>query len=246
MPPWALYWDSFIALVRRSYLQGKEQWAGNLELTYAKLDDSTGYLDIPTMAGYAKPEDEKQVLTEALDEILLAFEDAEALIVDVRFNGGGLDSNALLIASRFADQRRLAFSKQTREGDQYTPRREFYVEPQGTSQFTKPVFVLTSRATLSAAEVFVMIMRAFPHVTLVGEPTAGAHSDVMGRSLPNGWEFGLSHQVYYTHDGQVYEKTGLPPDVEVEMSKTALDAGADPILDKALELAGVTPKTGGD
>jgi C-terminal processing protease CtpA/Prc len=83
-----------------------------------------------------------------------------------------------------------------------------------------------------------MAMRALPHVTVVGEATAGAHSDVLTRVLPNGWLFGLSNKVYYAHDGQVYEKVGIPPDVEVAMSKAALDAGRDPILDRALELAG--------
>ena len=98
------------------------------------------------------------------------------------------------------------------------------------------VVVLTSGATLSAGEIFVMSMRAFPHVTVVGEATAGAHSDVLEKSLPNGWRFGLSNEVCFAHDGQVYEEVGIPPDVEVEVSSKALGSDRDPVLDEALEI----------
>jgi carboxyl-terminal processing protease len=201
------------------------------------LDEDTGYLSILTMIRFAaEQENGREVLAEAMDQILLEFKDANAVIIDVRTNSGGLGTNALLIASRFADQQRLVFSKQTRQGDGYTPLREFRVEPRGERQFTKPVVVLTSRATLSAGEIFVMIMRAFPHVTVVGEATAGAHSDMLEKSLPNGWQFGLSNQVVFAHDGQVYEEVGIPPDVEVEVSSKALGSDRDPVLDEALEI----------
>jgi C-terminal processing protease CtpA/Prc len=211
--------------------------AGNDKLFYGMLDEDIGYLSILTMTDFAaEQEDERKALAEAMDRILLEFKDANALIIDVRTNSGGLDANALLIASRFADQQRLVYLTQTRQGDGYTPLREFHVAQRGERQFTRPVVVLTSRATLSAGEIFVMSMRTFPHVTVVGEATAGAHSNMLEKSLPNGWGFGLSNQVCYAHDGQVYEEVGIPPDVEVEISSRAVRWERDPALDKALEI----------
>ena len=234
---WVPMWPQIESLLRRSYLHGEVHQAGNAKLFYSMLEEDIGYLSILSMMGFAaEPENEREVLAEAMDRILLAFSDANALIIDVRTNPGGLDTNALLIASRFADQQRLVFSRQTRQGDGYTPLREFRVEPRGERQFTRPIVVLTSRATLSAGEILVMCMRAFPHVTVVGEATAGAHSIMLEKSLPNGWRFGFSNQVVFAHDGQVYEEVGIPPDVKVEVSSKASRSDRDPVLDKALEI----------
>ena len=102
-------------MLRRSYLHGEVHWAGNDKLFYSMLDEDIGYLSILTMIRFAaEQEDEREVLAEAMDQILLEFDDANALIIDVRTNSGGLGTNALLIASRFADQQRLVFSRQTR------------------------------------------------------------------------------------------------------------------------------------
>ena len=81
-----------------------------------------------------------------------------------------------------------------------------------------------------------MSMRAFPHVTVVGEATAGAYSNMLEKSLPTGWRFGLSNQVVFAHDGKVYEEVGIPPDVEVEVSSKTLRSDHDPVLDAALEI----------
>jgi C-terminal processing protease CtpA/Prc len=59
---------------------------------------------------------------------------------------------------------------------------------------------------------------------------------MLEKSLPNGWQFGLSNQVYFAHDGQVYEEVGIPPDVEVKVSSKALRSDRDPVLDEALEI----------
>jgi carboxyl-terminal processing protease len=234
---WAPMWPQIVGLLKRPYLHSEVHQAGNDKLFYGMLDEGIGYLSILTMIEFAaEQEDERVVLAEAMDRILLEFKDANALIIDVRTNSGGHASNALLIASRFADQQRLVFSRQTRQGDGYTPLHEFRVEPRGERQFTGPVVVLTSRAMFSAGEIFVMCMRAFPHVTVVGEATAGAHSNMVEKSLPKGWPFGLSNQVCFAHDGQVYEEVGIPPDVEVKMSSKARGSDCDPVLDEALEI----------
>ena len=51
---------------------------------------------------------------------------------------------------------------------------------------------------------------------------------------PNGWQFGLSNEVYYASDGQVYEGLGLQPDVVVPINIENLLAGQDDMLTAAL------------
>jgi hypothetical protein len=45
---------------------------------------------------------------------------------------------------------------------------------------------------MSAAETFTQaLMGRTPHVLRIGENTQGVFCDVLGRHLPNGWNFGL-------------------------------------------------------
>ena len=52
-------------------------------------------------------------------------------------------------------------------------------------------------------------------MTHAGEATRGAFSDVLSRQLPNGWEFTLSSEFYYDHEGEIWEGKGVPPEIEI-------------------------------
>lgn len=224
-----------------SYLSsGEVTQAADSVLWYTRLSDTVGYIFILDMMSYGTDESGSlEVAASAIDQALVELGDVETIIVDVRFNGGGQDAIALEIAGRFADQSYLAFSKQTRDGDGFTPLMEYQVVPAGEKRFTGETIVLTSGLTASAAEIFVMAMGALPNVTIMGEPTAGGHSDILSRTLPNGWSVGLSNQVYYASDGQVYEGVGMPPDVVVPLDIEAFLAGNDTSIAAAIEYAAV-------
>lgn len=171
----------------------------------------------------------------AIDSVLAALEDTRGIILDVRYNPGGSDDVALAYASAFAAQRTLAFSKTTRTATGYTDPFEVYIEP--TSQpYLKPVVVLTTGYTGSAAEIFTMTMREFPQVTTIGSVTSGGLSDVLNFTLPNDWNLGLSHQIYSAADDKVYEGIGVPPDVDVAVDVAAFRSGQDPALAQAIAL----------
>jgi carboxyl-terminal processing protease len=211
---------------------------GNGLLAYQLLSDSVGYINILQMEGFGETElDELDVAAAAIDQALADLGAVDTLIVDVRYNGGGHDAVALTFASRFADSERLAYSKHARSGDTFTPLYEFTVRPDGPQQFTGSVIVLTSRLTASAAEIFVMAMQPLPHVTIMGEPTSGSHSDILSRILPNGWHFSLSNEIYYASDGEVYESIGLQPDIPADLNAPGFADGIDSMLDEALALA---------
>jgi C-terminal processing protease CtpA/Prc len=78
-----------------------------------------------------------------------------------------------------------------------------------------------------------------PHVTRIGLNTQGVFSDVLGRTLPNGWSFGLPNEVYLIKDGKAFDGPGVPPDVRVPFfSREELESGRDAALDKAMEILG--------
>src|ERR1019366_1062032 len=83
-----------------------------------------------------------------------------------------------------------------------------------------------------------------PRVTRIGLNTQGVFSDVLGRTLPNGWSFGLPNEVYLTKDGKAFDGPGVPPDVRVPFfSREELESGRDAALDKAMETLGAAGKS---
>jgi CubicO group peptidase (beta-lactamase class C family) len=99
-------------------------------------------------------------------------------------------------------------------GKGYTESQDIFIYPQGDVQFTGPIVLLTSEATVSAAEIFTLSMMSLPHVTRMGKSTQGVLSDVLPMQLPNGWMVGISNEVYTACDGNVYEGTGIPVQIK--------------------------------
>ncbi len=170
---------------------------------------------------------------QAMAEVVAAFPRARAYIIDVRYNPGGSDDIALAYASFFAKTPTPAFSKSTRTSNGYTAPTKVMTQPDPRS-VDKPVYLLTSGFTGSAAEIFTLAMRELPNVTTMGTPTGGGLSDVLNFSLPNGWELGLSHQIYLAPDGSAFEGVGIPPDVTLPVDVAAYKAGHDPLIAAAL------------
>lgn len=206
-------------------------------VSWCRLKPGIGYLNVLRLFGFADsaaargaddlPRDRRELaaflrqdlsaLNMALDEIVTDLRSCEALVVDLRVNGGGFDCAGMAIANRFADRRIEAFSKKAVAADGFTEPQDIVLRPAGEFQFTKPVVVMTSPLCLSAGEVLALCMRALPHATIVGERTAGMLSDNLIKRLPNGWELSLSNEVYSAHDGGLFEGVGVPPNLPMEV-----------------------------
>ena len=245
LKPMARYFKSLEKLrsiMKKDFLNVDYRMAANNYIVWGKIKPNIGYLNIFIMGDYAGLDssrtDSLAVLEWTMDQVMEYFRSVEAVVVDVRFNTGGYDENSIMIANRFADRRRLAFTKKAVYGKGFTEKQEFYIYPQGNFQFTGPTFLLTSERTVSAAETFVICMMACPHVTRVGGTTAGALSDVLTKHLPNGWDLEISNEVCEAADGNIYEGIGIPPQVEVPVFIPGnIYPGLKQAVDKAVSLA---------
>lgn len=185
------------------------------QFVWGKTVNNVGYLMIAGMSGFADDQNRQQELTilhNGLNEILTELADTRALIIDVSTNGGGADQYSIAIASHFYDQRRLAFSKGP--GSEPEIKHSIYVDRPSDQQaviYNKPIYLVTSDITVSAAEIFVLCMKDLPDVTTIGTTTRGALSDILSKTLPNGWNFGLSNEIYRDSKGVCYEAVGIPP-----------------------------------
>jgi len=154
--------------------------------------------------------------------------DSDALIIDVRDNRGGGGGMGEYIASYLFEERTHFDDTVNREGKVTD---ETWTSPQvlGKKFLGKPVFVLTSKQTFSAAEDFSYSLQALQRATLVGETTGGgAHptdvkpiDDHFSVAVP----FARSLNPITKTD---WEGTGVEPDLKVT---------ADEALDAALKIA---------
>ena len=111
----------------------------------------------------------------------------------------------------------------------------------------KPVIVLQSEDSVSAAETFALSMIQLPHVTMVGRSSIGSFSDTLERLTPNNWLFGLSNEYVRAPNGTVYEGIGIPVDVLLDGPFLPLadrKAGVDGWLETAIDTAAATRASG--
>jgi hypothetical protein len=205
---------------------------------HGSTPDGIGYIRIRDFGGAGWVDD--------IDRALDALYNAPGLIIDVRDNGGGTDLLSDPIAGRFADRKRLAERVRYRNGPahhQFTNWIDRYVEPAGPRRYTGRVVVLTNRRVVSTAESFVLSMRVLPHVTVVGDTTAGGSGNPIARELPNGWSFRLSRWQVLTPDGASYEGVGLPPDVPLWITPEQASQNRDTILERAIALLNAAPSS---
>ena len=203
-------------------------------MRYGKISNNLGYLYIgPNLNGDAG------VWGQAIDVIIDSLKGMKGVIVDIRNNGGGNDGLGSIVAGRFADQQRVYSYTQTRNGplhSDFTDYQDHTIQPQGSRQFLKPVALLTNRRCLSSAEGTILMFKALPNVTVIGDTTGGGSANPITLTLPNGWSYRVSRWIQYTAQKTIFEGTGLPPDIPLWITSADSAAGRDVILERAIQV----------
>jgi Peptidase family S41 len=147
---------------------------------------------------------------------MASLNNADALIVDLRDNGGGFGDTALQIAGYLFDRPTYLYDPRP-----HSPVPARTASPiSGNKLVDKPVWVVTSSMTQSAAEYFVYNLKMLKRVTVVGEITAGhQHSGVFHR-IDGHFGMGIQEEAPPENPYPVkgWEVIGIKPDVKV--SKT--------------------------
>jgi len=158
-------------------------------------------------------------LIEARDAVVAALtllSHTDALIIDVRDHGGGSGNLSNFLISHFTSRDSVhGLDVEIRAAGQREKRWTMSTVP-GPRRPDVPVYILTSRGTVSAGEDFAFVMKNIGRATLVGETTLGA-----GRNNPSfdlGHNFVASISVSIVRDprsGAEWEGTGVAPHVAV-------------------------------
>jgi carboxyl-terminal processing protease len=222
--------EEFQPTIIAPYLQSSTQLPGGV--TYGHVAPSIGYMQVSTFEGTG--------WLPSVDSALTVLGGANSIIIDVRNNDGGFLENATAMAGRFADRTATVAYVRYRNGPAHT---DFaapiaqQVTPMGTGRFLGDIYLLTSRNTISAAELFVLSMRALGRTRVVGDTTAGETGAPFARELQNGWTYQFPESIEYTVDGKTFEGIGLPPDILVQNTIRAIERGIDSQLARAIILA---------
>jgi C-terminal processing protease CtpA/Prc len=139
----------------------------------------------------------------------------DAMIIDLRFNGGGHARGAALTASYFLPERpeRLLVTLQTRDPGQALPiRTEASLEAERF--LDRPVYILTSDKTFSAAEFLAASLQQAGRAIVVGTRTRGGGNPVARVRLTPHYALLLPTTRGVTPDGTSWEGVGIRPDIE--------------------------------
>ncbi len=188
------------------------------------LDGNIGYVRISTFGDKTGPE-----LKKALKD--LRDKDIKGLVVDLRFNGGGLLTSAVDVGSQFLKSGVLMYEEYG-TGEM----KELRIRPGGLATEI-PLVVLVNKGTASASEIVAGAIQDMKRGVLIGETTYGKGS------VQNWIEFSKEEGAvritvarWLTPNKRQINKVGLTPDIIVEVTEENYVAGTDPQLEKAIQV----------
>jgi carboxyl-terminal processing protease len=155
-------------------------------------------------------------------------EGAEAIVLDLRGNGGGLLEEAVLAASLFLPEGEVVVSTESRtQGDAV-------YETAGENLPALPLAVLIDRNTASAAEILAAALADDADAEIVGTRSFGKGVFQQEVGLSNGGALKLTIGEYFTPEGVNLAGRGVHPDVPArDLPATAQDEA----LQRALRAA---------
>lgn len=206
-------------------------------VVYRKLDQNIGYLNIKSFY-------DDEIVTE-IDSLFNQIMQTDALIIDLRENGGGNGRVGWKILGYFTNHSFEIFQWKTRL---YRPiwrawgrREELYVEKPAfryaddVKYYSKPVVLLTRARTGSMAENFCIGFRIMNRGKIIGGPTMGSSGTPLFFSLPGGGKGQVVTTRSFYPDGSDFIGQGVKPDIEVYPTVLDFRQGKDRILDRAVE-----------
>ncbi len=205
-----------ISLDREARL-ARERWAkSRRDYVTAQSCGHLGYVYLPGM--------EAASYRDAFSDVFGRFQNADGLIVDERFNGGGwLHNNLIALLSG----KPYMSIDPPRGGPQQ-------IQPQ--DRWTKPSLVVMNAFSYSDSSIFPQAYRDMKLGKLVGDPVAGTGTAVWwdeSNLIPN-LVYGLPELPLRKIDGHLSENEPIEPDILVPSDPTAWAKGKDPQLDAAI------------
>ena len=191
------------------------------------LDGNIGYLPVYSFTSFV--ERARPAFTAALRFL----SQTRAIILDMRFNGGGSPEMVSQLGSYFFSVRTPFTTIENRIRDSTFV---YWADPSKADHLhlTMPVYILTSRSTFSAAEDFSYSMQQAKRAIVVGDTTGGGAHPAGPFQLGQGFLINLPFaQSINPYSKTNWEGIGVRPDIAVK-SDLALEKAQELILQQAM------------
>ncbi|MCF8001362.1 MAG: S41 family peptidase [Halanaerobiales bacterium] len=195
----------------------------NIEVPYVEHSmktDRIGYLSINQFAkdvGY----DTQKALKD------LKSKGAEAIILDLRSNPGGILEEAVTVASNFIKDGKVVTVKSRTKED------EVYNTVSDIEAVDLPMIVLINQGSASASEIVAGAITDHNRGILLGKKTFGKGTVQTVIPMGDGSALRLTTARYYTPNGNFIHEKGIEPNVEVEFDP---ESEEDQQLQNAIDL----------
>jgi len=220
-----------------SIARGQQDLSRHEKFGFQLLADDVAYISLD----HFESDESVKAFTEALPQIMRA----KGLIIDVRRNGGGstahgerilehLTRQAIPHAMSFMRGTSIVAGAQSRLVTWEPVARSAPARSRDGDVYEGPVAVLTSAATFSAAEDFVLAFNALGRGTTIGATTGGSTGQPMSIRLPGGGWGRICIKRDLLPDGGTLVGRGLKPDIEAGPTVQSIRKGVDPVLERAL------------
>ena len=168
--------------------------------------------------GYIKLVEFQENTARELDEAIkkLASQGMDSLILDIRYNPGGLLDGALDVSERFLPKDKTIVSIKSR-----TPAQNAQFKSSGRFVHTNyPIIVLVNEGSASASEIVAGAIQDNKRGLILGAKTYGKASVQTVIPLKDGSALRLTTAAYLTPSGKLIKNQGIMPDVVVEALET--------------------------
>jgi C-terminal processing protease CtpA/Prc len=183
--------------------------------TVRMLEHGTAYLEFDAPPG-------DSVAMRVVEDKLAALPEVRALVFDIRRNIGGSGDMVIMLCSHLLEEQSLLYRVYGRSGG--SPGE---VKATATRRHFAPAipeYVLTSGATVSAAEAFAYVLQDYGRATLVGERTAGMANPSRTFSIGERFDLTVPFLLFrYGRSGGTFAGVGVAPNIAVP-ADSALDA----------------------
>ena len=173
----------------------------------------------------------------------------KSVVIDLRGNSGGYEDSLKCLVGFFFDHD-VTIGQPTGRAKNMKP---MIAKTQGPNVFTGKVVVIVDSDSGSAAELFARVIQLEKRGVVIGDRTAGAVMQSRFYTRQTAGEYVVLYGISITEtelimaDGGNLENEGVAPDVTALTSGADLAAGRDPVLSRAVLLAGgvITPADAG-
>jgi carboxyl-terminal processing protease len=136
----------------------------------------------------------------------------KALVLDLRWNPGGLLDEGVNVAGKFLPRGQLVVSTEGRDPHEDSIR---LADGRGDELNGEPIVVLANLGSASAAEIVTGCLQDLHRAVVLGQKTFGKGSVQSIFPLDNGWALKLTTAKYYTPSHRVIQAQGITPDIYV-------------------------------